>query len=86
MSSSPKSLSPVPVVWPRPSQVTRHRRSAGERESLLARFRRSGQSQKRFCQEQDLPLSTLQYSDHLTMPSWLKYRVRECANSWPPAR
>jgi hypothetical protein len=38
-----------------------HRRTAGEREELLARFRRSGQSQKRFCQDNALSLSTLQY-------------------------
>jgi hypothetical protein len=50
----------VPVVRPRHPRVP-HRRSAGEREGLLARFRRSGQSQKHFCQENDLPLSTLQY-------------------------
>jgi hypothetical protein len=61
MSPSPKSLAPVPVVRPRPPQVTHRRRSAREREGLLVRFRRSGQSQKRFCQANDLPLSTFQY-------------------------
>lgn len=60
MSSSPKSLPPVPVVQPCPPRV-HQRRSAGEREGLLARFRRSGQSQKRFCEENNLALSTLQY-------------------------
>jgi transposase-like protein len=60
MSSSPKSLTAVPVVRPRPPRM-HHRRSAGERESLLARFQRSGQSQKRFCQENGLSLATLQY-------------------------
>jgi hypothetical protein len=60
MSSSPKSLSPVAVVRPRLPRM-HQRRSAGERKDLLARFQRSGQSQKRFCQENDLPLSTLQF-------------------------
>jgi hypothetical protein len=60
MSSSPKSLTPLPVGRPRLPRVPQ-RRSAEEREGLLARFRRSGQSQKRFCQENDLALSTLQY-------------------------
>jgi hypothetical protein len=60
MRPSSKSLTPVAAVRPRLSRVP-CRRSAGEREGLLARFRRSGQSQKRFCQENDLPLSTLQY-------------------------
>jgi transposase-like protein len=60
MSPSPKSLTQVPAVRPRPPRVT-HRWSFREREGLLARFRRSGLSQKRFCQENDLPLSTLQY-------------------------
>lgn len=61
MSSSPKNLSPVPVVRPRRPRAAHRRRSAGERADLLVRFRRSGLTQKRFCQENDLSLSTLQY-------------------------
>jgi len=37
------------------------KRSAGERQRLLALFEHSGQSQKRFCRENQLPLSTLTY-------------------------
>jgi transposase-like protein len=68
MRPSPKSLTPVPVIRPCPPRVP-HRRSAEEREELLARFRRSGQSQKRFCEENSLPLSTLQY--------WLSQEQRQ---------
>jgi len=37
------------------------KRSAAERERLLALFGRSALSQKRFCRENQLPLSTLTY-------------------------
>jgi len=43
-----------------------HQRNAEERESLLAQYERSGQTQRRFCQENRLPLSTLTY--------WLRQR------------
>jgi hypothetical protein len=65
MSSSSKSLT---IVRPRPLRVA-HQRNAEERESLLARYERSGQSQKSFCQENHLPLSTLTY--------WLRQRRRQ---------
>jgi hypothetical protein len=58
MSSYSKGISPV--AQPRPSRLIR-KRNPGERERLLARFQRSGQSQKRFCHENALPISTLQY-------------------------
>jgi hypothetical protein len=38
-----------------------HQRNPEQRQRLLARFERSGQSQKSFCQENQLPLSTLTY-------------------------
>jgi len=41
-----------------------HRRSVEERERLLAEFARTGHSQKRFCRENHLPLSTLTYWLH----------------------
>jgi transposase-like protein len=58
MSSSPKSI--VPVSRPLPPGTLR-KRSAEEREGLLARFARSGQTQARFCRENHLSLSTLTY-------------------------
>lgn len=60
MSSSSKSLTAVPSARPHRPQGT-HRRNPQEREILLARFRRSGQSQDRFCRENGIPLSTLRY-------------------------
>jgi transposase-like protein len=58
MSSYSKSI--TPTTPPRLSRGIQ-KRSPAERERLLARFRRSGQSQKRFCCENGLPISTLQY-------------------------
>lgn len=71
MSSSSKSLTPVAVARPRPPRVI-SRRSAGEREDLLARFRRSGQNQLRFCRDNNVPISTLRYwlsQEHSQMQS-----------------
>lgn len=48
MSSYSKSI--TPAAPPQPSRVLQ-KRSPGERERLLARFQRSGQSQKRFCHD-----------------------------------
>lgn len=56
-SSFPK---PITAAARRPERIV-HKRSADERQRLLARFRRSGQSQKRFCEANGLSLSTLQY-------------------------
>jgi transposase-like protein len=57
MSSYPKV---IPVPQPRRPRVV-CKRSAAERERLLKLFERSGQTLKRFCDEHDLPLSTLTY-------------------------
>ena len=48
------------VSRPRKPRVVR-KRSAAEWAKLLALFERSGLSQKRFCRENEVALSTLQY-------------------------
>jgi hypothetical protein len=72
MSSYSKSITPAALA--RPSRRLQ-RRSPGERERLLAHFRRSGQSQKRFCHENELSISTLQY--------WLSQERRRCTAPEP---
>jgi lambda repressor-like predicted transcriptional regulator len=61
--SSPLSKVLTPVGRPRPERVV-HKRNAEERARLLARYKRSGQTQQRFCRENGLSLSTLQYWLH----------------------
>lgn len=58
MSSNSKSI--TPAAPPRSSRAI-NKRSPAERERLLARFARSGQTQVSFCRENDLPLSTLTF-------------------------
>jgi transposase-like protein len=60
MSSFPLNPKGTAVVRLRKLRAVR-KRSMEEREHLLALFARSGQTQKRFCRENDLPLSTLTY-------------------------
>ena len=48
------------IARPRQPRVVR-KRSAEEWAKLLARFERSGLSQKRFCRESKVAVSTLQY-------------------------
>ena len=58
MKSHPRDSQLFPE--PRKPRVLR-KRSAEERERLLALFERSGQSQKRFCREHEVALSTMTY-------------------------
>ena len=58
MSSIPTDFSSIPP--PRRPRVLR-KRSAEERQKLLALFERSGQSLKRFCREHDVALSSLTF-------------------------
>jgi len=58
MSSIPTDFSSIPA--PRGRRVLR-KRSAEERQRLLALFERSGQSLKRFCHEHDVALSSLTF-------------------------
>jgi transposase-like protein len=58
MKSHPRDSQLFPE--PRKPRVLR-KRSAEERERLLALFERSGQSQKRFCREHEVALSTMTF-------------------------
>jgi transposase-like protein len=58
MKSHPRDSQLFPE--PRKPRVLR-KRSAEERERLLALFERSGQSPKRFCREQEVALSTMTF-------------------------
>jgi transposase-like protein len=58
MSTIPTDFPSIPS--PRKRRVVR-KRSAEERQRLLALFERSGQTLKRFCREHDVALSSLTY-------------------------
>jgi transposase-like protein len=58
MSSIPTDLPSIPS--PRGRRAMR-KRSAEERQRLLALFERSGQTLKRFCREHDVALSSLTF-------------------------
>ena len=58
MSSIPTAF--PSIASPRGRRVVR-KRSAEERQRLLALFERSGQSLKRFCREHDVALSSLTF-------------------------
>jgi transposase-like protein len=59
MSSSPTDFPSIPSSPPRRRML--RKRSAEERQRLLALFERSGQSLKRFCREHDVALSSLTF-------------------------
>lgn len=58
MSSIPTNFPSIPSA---PERRVLRKRSAEERQRLLALFERSGQSLKRFCREHDVALSSLTY-------------------------